>query len=84
MTIKATHAFSLAFHRDAFMFASRPMSIDVGTPGHVMAQSTDPISGITLRVELLRLNKESVWSLDVLYGGSVVRPELTVRYADVA
>lgn len=65
---------NVAFHRDAMVFATRPLSIDAA-PGVIMAQASDPISGLSLRVERIRSAKQSYWQFDVLYGGAVVRPE---------
>ena len=39
---------------------------------------TDPVSGISLRLEVTRENKRTRFSYDCLYGGRVVRPELGV------
>jgi hypothetical protein len=82
ITVKATHTPNLAFQRNAFMFAMRPLAVPVGTPGVLISQASDPISGVNLRLEVQRLNKETIWSLDCLYGGAVVRPELLARLCD--
>ena len=81
ITIKATRTNSLAFHRDAMVFASRPLTVNV-TPGVIISQDQDPISGISLRCEVKRINKMTIWEFDCLYGGEVVRPELICRLAD--
>ncbi len=84
ITVKATHNPNLAFQKNAFCFAMRPLRIDPNPEmlGSNIAQATDPISGLTLRVEVIRVNKETIWSYDCLYGGEVVRPELLARLCD--
>jgi len=40
---------------------------------------TDPLTGLGLRLEVMRQNKQMLWEFDMLYGGLLVRPELAVR-----
>lgn len=68
---------SLAFHRDAFAFASRPLA-DIPDPNQ-FSSITDPITGITMRLEMVRQHKRTYFSLDCLWGVTVLRPELAVR-----
>ncbi len=77
ITVVATHVVNLAFHRDAFGFAQRQLETDsIGTQ---IITLTDPQTGIGLRLEVIRQNKQMVWEFDLLYGGLLVRPELAVR-----
>jgi P22 coat protein - gene protein 5 len=69
---------NMAFHRDAWAFASRPLS-GVFQAGNVLQAPTDPISGIALRLELSRQYKQETLSYDVLYGTNVIRKELAVK-----
>lgn len=82
-TLKASHTVNLAFHPQAFAFAIRPLTeatSDVAG-GNTMASATDPVTGLSLRLEVIRQNKQSAWDFDVLYGAKLVRPELAVRIA---
>lgn len=69
---------NLAFHRDAFAWASRPLA-DVQGLGNSMLSATDPVSGVALRVEVSRQYKQTTFSYDVLGGANVIRPELGVK-----
>ena len=74
------HKVNLAFHRDAVIFATRPLAAQNMTPGQTSILSTvDPVSGLALRLEVSRQFKQVNWSFDVLYGAEVLRPELIVR-----
>lgn len=79
ITVKATHRVNLAFHRNAIAFASRRLS-SVAASDKMMSIA-DPVSGVVLRAELIRQNKQDYVDFDILYGASVVRPELAARLA---
>lgn len=67
--------------RDSFAFANRAFAGDglARQAGAVFESITDPITGLSIRLELTREHKRVRWSFDMLYGGKVVRPELAVR-----
>lgn len=82
ITLRASHSNNLAFHRDAIALAVRPLKDDVfgAESGQVAYMTmTDPVSGIPLRVEYKRENKRSRFSIDLLWGVKLVRPELICR-----
>lgn len=80
VTLKASHVMNLAFHRDAIAFATRPLQ-EVSHPAVISVSQVDPISGLSLRLEITRQHKQTRYSFDILYGGACVRPELGTRIA---
>lgn len=80
VTLRATHVVNLAFHRDAFGFVSRPLQTSSQNTIEMMSVA-DPLSGVALRLEVVRQNKQTLFDFDVLYGADCVRPELAVRLA---
>ena len=83
VTFKNNHTVNLAFHRDAFAFAMRPLASTLAEVelGNKMISMQDPKTGLVMRLEVSRQHKQTRWSLDMLYGVRLVRPELVVRIA---
>lgn len=82
ITLKASHVVNLAFHRDAIALATRPLdNEDAAELGSIIRSAVDPISGLTLRLEVTREHRRTRYAFDMLWGAKVVRPELAARLA---
>jgi hypothetical protein len=83
ISIAADHVVNLAFHRDAFAYATRPLvsnTLDVSLGSEILSMQ-DPKTGLVMRLEASRQHKQVVWEFDILWGAKLVRPELAVRIA---
>jgi hypothetical protein len=80
ITVKDSHTVNLAFHRDFAAFATRPLEMTNMGNNQVMS-AIDPVSGLSLRLEITREFKRIRFSYDVLYGAGVVRAALATRLA---
>jgi hypothetical protein len=76
--VSTDHVSNLAFHRDAFALAIRPLADVVGDEAMVQTM-VDPLTGIPLRLEITREHKRTRWSFDLLYGTECIQPELATR-----
>ena len=75
-----SHVVNLAFHRDAFAVAVRPLENSILDAKLANITSlTDPQTGLSMRLELTREHKQWVWRYDILWGSGLVRPELACR-----
>jgi hypothetical protein len=81
MTLRASHVVNMVFRPEAFAFANRRVDGSVFTGGNEFGQITDPVTGITLALEISRQHKQTVWEFSVLYGCKLIRPEFAVRIA---
>ncbi len=71
ITFVNTHRCNLAFHRDAFAFASRPLEDADGNS----LTLPDPQTGLVFRLERIREYKQTAYELDILFGVALVRRE---------
>jgi len=74
ITFLASFTANLLFHPRALAFAMRPLAEstqDLAFGSKILAMQ-DPLTGITLRLEVTRVHKAVVWEFDALYGGNVV------------
>jgi len=49
--------------------------------GSNIVSMTDPVSGLSMRLEVSRQYKQVVYELDALWGVKLIRPELACRIA---
>jgi hypothetical protein len=81
VALVATHVANLAFHRDAFALAVRPLqqsTADLELGSRIMTMQ-DSKSGLPLRLEVSRQHKQVVWEFDILWGVRLVQPAYAVR-----
>ncbi len=83
MTFKATHDVNLVFHRDAFALAMR--APDMGLKQYYNPENSftmaDPVTGLVMRLELIREYKQIVWEIDAMWGAKLIEPKLAMRLA---
>jgi len=83
VTFKASHTVNLCFQRGAFVYVTRPIADAVGgmAGGNPMTELTDSMTGLTMRLEVVRQHKQNAFQFDVLWGAALVRPEFAGRIA---
>ena len=65
---------SMALQREAIVLAIRPLSMP-NRQTDFTTTMVDPESGVPLRLEVTRQNKQTLYTLDILYGATLVRKE---------
>lgn len=80
ITFVASHDVAgLALHRQALAFASKPLDDVTLEGGSQIRQIPDPVSGLTLCLEITRQYKQTVAEFSCLWGSTLARPECAVR-----
>jgi len=84
ITLSASHVCNLAFHRQAFGFASRMTKAGLGLAsggGPVIAEMMvpDPISGLNMHMEIREEYRRTRVAFSMLWGTAPVRPNVAVR-----
>lgn len=69
----------LALHPQAIAFASKPMDNVLFEGGSQIRQYPDPMTGLTLCLEITRQYKQTVAEFSCLWGSTLARPECAVR-----
>lgn len=77
LTFVGSHVANVVMHRRALTFAQRDLEHDSATNAAI-SQMTDPVSGLSLRIEAQRAHKADVYSMDMLYDAKYVNPESAV------
>lgn len=83
ITVKATHVVNLLFQKDAFALAARPAeaSDPLGIADAQRKAIMDPVSGLSLALEVSRQHYRTRFAFSTLYGVQCIRPELAARIA---
>ena len=83
ITVKATHVSNLLFQRDAFALAARPVeaSDPMGIANAQRQSVMDPVSGLSLALEVTRQHYRTRFAFSTLYGVQCIRTELAARIA---
>lgn len=69
----------VAMHKQAFAFASRPLDNVMFEGSSALRQYPDPVSGLSLCLEMTRQYKQTVAEFSLLWGSTLARPEAAVR-----
>ena len=76
--VKPTFAGNILIQKNSLAFAMAPLIDTIEVPGATMQSvAIDEISGLSLRLEVSRQHRQVQWAFDALYGGTVVRPQLS-------
>lgn len=78
ISVVPSHVVNMAFHRDTFALAIRPLN-DIIPAGNLIETFTDDMTKITMRLEVSREFKETLFTFDILFGAACIRPEGACR-----
>jgi hypothetical protein len=79
ITLQSAYAqMNLCWQKGAIGLATRPLDTPDGL-GVISSSAVDPISGLTLRLEVQRTYKQTRWSWDILWGVGTIQRERGVR-----
>ena len=73
----ADHEVSIVAHRDCFALVSRPLGS--AAQGANFRTVPDPVTGLVLRLEIIRQNKQDAYEWDIHWGSACVDPRLGAR-----
>lgn len=75
---------NLVMQRQCIAYATRPIASDELIAGGMLdiMSMTDPVSGLSLRLQVTRQWMQVAWIFDILWGSALVRPRLGVRVPD--
>jgi len=73
LAVIADHTNNYAWNRECIQFASAPLA-NVVPAGANISVITDPVSGISMMLEVTRVNAQTIWTFSTLYGASVIVP----------
>lgn len=84
VTLKASHANNLVFHPQALALAMRPYVGDqyaAELKSSMKMTMVDPVSGIPMLLTVKEEHYRMRWSLSILFGFDVIRPQWLLRLA---
>lgn len=82
VSIKGTFVQNVLLHRDCQTFAMAPLLETIQVPGaSLQATSIDEVSGLSLRLEVIRQYRQYQWTFDALWGSKVIRANAGVWLA---
>lgn len=82
VTFKTTHRVNLAFDKNAFALASRPVApADGFTGGNIIKNMMDPETGLGMNLEISRQAHQNLWVFSILFGTKCIRPQYACRIA---
>jgi hypothetical protein len=82
VSIKASFVQNVLLHRDCQTFAMAPLLETIQVPGaSLQATAIDEVSGLSLRLEVIRQYRQYQWTFDALWGSKVIRANAGVWLA---